>query len=141
MKTVKFAAGEDIVREGDTSNALYIIRSGEVGASISANGARRIVATLKLGDFFGELPLLTGESQPASYTATVDTVCARIDHAALVSALKAHPQIAEDLSALFAAREIALTDGRQELSREAQARRSAETKQRFLARMQRVFRA
>ncbi|HXG17784.1 MAG TPA: mechanosensitive ion channel family protein [Methylomirabilota bacterium] len=137
MKTVRFAAGEDIIQEGDTGNVLYIICNGEVAVSISTNGARRTVATLKLGDFFGESPLMAGESHAASYTAVMDTVCIRIDHAALASVLKTHPQVAEQLYAVSAAREVTRTDGRQELSNEAQARRSVETRQRFLARMQR----
>lgn len=139
MRTIRFAAGEEILREHDTSGALHIVRSGEVSVSVSVNGARREVATLKPGDFFGELSLLTGEAQPAGYTAKSDVMCSLIDHEALEPMLRTHARIADDLCALLATRETTLNGGRQALSIEAEAQRSTEAKNRLLARMRRVF--
>jgi CRP-like cAMP-binding protein len=116
------------------------MRSGEVSVYVSVNGVRREVATLKPGEFFGELSLLTGDSQPAGYTAKSDVVCSLIDHDALASMLANHPQIASDLCAVLAARETTLNDGRQALSDKAAAQQSTEAKKRLLARMQQVFR-
>lgn len=140
MKTVRFAAGEEILRENASSGALHIVRSGEVSVYVSINGSRREVATLKAGEFFGEVSLLTGESQPAGYVAKSDVVCSLVDHDALALMLTNHPQLADSLSTMLAARETALNNGRQALSNEAAAQRSTEAKRRLLARMRQVFR-
>jgi small-conductance mechanosensitive channel/CRP-like cAMP-binding protein len=139
MRTIRFAAGEEILRENASSGALHIVRSGEVSVYVSVNGARREVATLKPGEFFGELSLLTGESQPAGYAAKSDVVCSLIDHDALASMLTNHPQLADGLRTMLAAREMALNDGRQALSNEATTRQSTETKKQLFARIQQVF--
>jgi len=98
------------------------------------------VATLKPGEFFGEVSLLTGESQPAGYAAKSDTECALIDHDALAAMLTIHPRIADDLCAILAAREATLNGGRHALSTESEAQRSIETKKRLLTKMQQMFR-
>lgn len=140
MKIVTFGAGEDILREDDNSSALHLVQSGEVTVYISSNGSRREITTLQPGDFFGALPLMTSESQPAGYTAKSDVVCALVDHNALARVLDQHPHVADALCAALTSREMALSDGRQALSAEEHTRRAAETKQRFLTRMQRVLR-
>lgn len=140
MKTVRFAAGEEILREYDNGGALHIVRSGEVSVYVSSNGARREVATLKPGEFFGELSVLTGDSQPAGYAAKSDVVCSLVDHNALASMLTTHPRLADDLSSLLVARETTLNNGRQALSAEAAAQQSTEAKKRLRARIQQVFR-
>jgi CRP-like cAMP-binding protein len=140
MKTVVFGAGEDILREGESAGALHVIRSGEVAVYLTVDGARHTVATLKPGDFFGELALMTGEPQPAGYAAKSDTVCSVVDHAAFAQVLAAQPKLAEELSAVLVAREMALDNERREHSAEAQARHAAETKSRLLAGIRRAFR-
>ncbi|MGE0685014.1 MAG: cyclic nucleotide-binding domain-containing protein [Candidatus Binatia bacterium] len=140
MKTVRFAAGEEILREHDSSGALHIVRSGEVSVYVSVNSVRREVATLKPGEFFGEVSLLTGESQPAGYIAKSDAVCSLIDHDALASMLRNHPQLADGFSTMLVARETTLNNGRQALSDEAAAQQSTEAKKRLLSRIQQVFR-
>ena len=131
MRTIGFGAGEDILREGESGGSLYVMRSGEVMVYLTEDGARHEVATLKPGDFFGEMALMTGEQRPAGYAAKSDTVCAVIDHAALTHVLRAQPKIAEDLSAVLAARGLAL-DGEWK-------GRAAEPKSRLLAGIRRVF--
>ena len=115
------------------------MRSGEVSVYVSINGTRREAATLKSGEFFGEISLLTGDSQPAGYAAKSDVVCSLVDHDALAPTLTNHPQIASDLCAALAARETTLNNGRQALSDEAAAQQSTEAKKQLLARMRQVF--
>jgi NADH dehydrogenase len=50
-----FEAGQDIVREGDVGNSLFIIQAGEVDVVRRENGMERHLATLGRGEHFGEI--------------------------------------------------------------------------------------
>ena len=57
-----YRKGEVILMEDDDSNqSLFIISKGEVKVVLTAeDGREAILATLKEGDFFGEMSLLDG---------------------------------------------------------------------------------
>jgi len=61
-------AGDVLVREGRRGNELYVIVSGE--ADVTRDGDT--VATLKAGDYFGELAVLQPAPRTATVTATTD---------------------------------------------------------------------
>jgi CRP-like cAMP-binding protein len=140
IRTVEFGAGETISTESNPSGALHIIRSGEVSVWFSEGEHRREVATLKPGEVFCLFASMTGESRPARYAAKGDTSCYVVDHRTLTQLLATYPKLAEDLSTMLAAREMALDDKVKAYSAEIRARHAAETKSRLLARMQQVFR-
>ena len=58
--------GEVLVREGQRGNELYVIVSGQ--AEVSRGG--KTLATLKAGDYFGELAVLRPAPRTATVTAT-----------------------------------------------------------------------
>lgn len=62
-----FEDGEAIFREGETSQEMFIVQQGEVVVEKKSNDASVHLATLKRGDFLGEMSLL--ESLPRSATA------------------------------------------------------------------------
>ena len=61
-----YAADEDIVREGSTGTALYIVLSGN--ARVERGG--ETLGEVKAGDFFGELALIEEHPRSASVIAT-----------------------------------------------------------------------
>ncbi|HZP42858.1 MAG TPA: mechanosensitive ion channel family protein [Candidatus Binatia bacterium] len=139
MKRVHFGAGERIIEQGDFGDSLYLIRSGEIAVHLALDGVRRQVARLDAGDFFGEMSLITGEPRNASCTAVSDAVCYVIDHRTFRSLLDAKPDLARDLSAVLARRQMALDGEREGLSAEARARREAETQSNLLDRIRGFF--
>jgi putative ABC transport system ATP-binding protein len=65
MKRRQFLPGEDIIREGEIGEELFLISEGEV----AVRRDEREVARLGPGEFFGELALLSGEPRNATVTA------------------------------------------------------------------------
>ena len=61
-----FAAGETVVREGETGEEFFLISDGEVDV-VRANHE---VARLGRGEFFGEVALISGEPRNATIVAT-----------------------------------------------------------------------
>lgn len=70
----KFRRGEVIFHQGDPGDALFIVAQGRVKISLPSDaGDEAILATLRAGDFFGELALLDGAPRSASATALEPT--------------------------------------------------------------------
>src|SRR5262249_27344335 len=61
-----FAPGEEILREGDEGDAAYMITSGECRAFRTVSGQEETLATMGVGDVFGEMALLLYEPRAAS---------------------------------------------------------------------------
>ena len=56
-----FSTGEIIVRQGDSADSLFVVKSGVVEVSNPADGPP--LAYLSRGDCFGELALLTSSER------------------------------------------------------------------------------
>jgi ATP-binding cassette subfamily B protein len=69
----KFADGEDIVRQGDPGDKLYLLTRGAADVLVVDGGADRRVNSLKEGDYFGEYALLTGGERTATVRTTQAT--------------------------------------------------------------------
>jgi CRP/FNR family cyclic AMP-dependent transcriptional regulator len=69
-----FNKNEIILLEEDTGNYMYVILSGKVKAvHVHAEGNEHILAVHARGDFFGEMALLDGMTEPATVVAMEDT--------------------------------------------------------------------
>jgi NADH dehydrogenase len=61
-----FETGEIIFHEGDIGDYLYIIVNGEVEVYQQKEGAKKVLAKLGKGEYFGEMALLNQRSRTAS---------------------------------------------------------------------------
>src|SRR5271154_5194587 len=83
------------VREGEKGDGLYVVVSGRLQACSQVNGhAERIYVRYGSGDWFGETPLLSGETHWASVRALNDSVLLKIPRAAFEAMLGRDPRMA-----------------------------------------------
>jgi CRP/FNR family transcriptional regulator, cyclic AMP receptor protein len=67
-----FAAGSTVVREGDEHGiGFFVVADGEGVVSVGGKD----VATVKRGDYFGEVALISDRVRTATVTATTDLKC------------------------------------------------------------------
>jgi NADH dehydrogenase len=98
---VMFEPGQDIVREGDVGQSLYIIRSGEVEVFRRAEngGPPDQLATLRAGDHFGEAAIFKGVRRTATVRAKTRVELLHVMREAALALSDSSPAIAERLSA------------------------------------------
>lgn len=90
-KERRFAAGEQIIRQGDDAVGFYLIVEGS--AEVRSGGT--VLARLGPGDYFGEMALLLEDTpRTADVTAREDTSCLVITQWSFRSLLAAHPDVA-----------------------------------------------
>src|ERR1043166_1648993 len=87
--------GDLVVRENDPGDALYAVGSGRLQAYTRLkSGRERVFATYCNGDCFGEMPLLSGETQWASVRALNDSVLLKIPRDGFNAIVNRDPRVA-----------------------------------------------
>jgi CRP/FNR family transcriptional regulator, cyclic AMP receptor protein len=71
FKARRFSEGETVIQEGSGGAAFFVIDSGE--AKVFVGGEES--ATLKPGDYFGEIALIDEGARSATITASSELVC------------------------------------------------------------------
>ena len=64
-----YADGETIFKEGEPSDAAYVVVEGRVGLSRRANGTESVIANLGAGEMFGEMGLFDRAPPPPARSA------------------------------------------------------------------------
>ena len=108
MRMIMYGPGEVVLRQGDPGDSLYVVRAGSVAVQVGADGARKEVATLTAGQFFGEMSLMTGESRAATVVAKTDCECYIVDKESFREVLDERPELAGVISEILSHRQIAL---------------------------------
>jgi len=141
LKFAPFVKGEAMTRQGAEAHWLYLIAHGEAEVRVGVDGIKNSerVATLKAGDFFGEMGLMTGEPRSATVTALTDVDCYRLDKEAFRATLQKRPEIAEEISAVLARRRVELEAAKGELTDESRKSRLKHHQSDLLRRIQGFF--
>ena len=89
-----------LMEDDDTNQSLFIIAKGEVKVVLTAeDGREAILASLKEGDFFGEMSLLDGEPRSATVRAVEESRLLTIRREDFLLAMKKQPDLALTLLA------------------------------------------
>lgn len=93
LEIVLLPSSEILVREGEDSDALYIVINGRLRVVRNTeDGNESVLLELGRGETVGEAGLITGEKRSATVYAVRDTVLARLSKAAFNQLLAKHPQ-------------------------------------------------
>jgi CRP-like cAMP-binding protein len=98
LRTRRFRKGEVLFHEGDPGDSLFIIASGAVKVVVpSDEGDEAILATVRRGEFLGELALLDGAPRSASAIALEATETLTLPRDRFSALVAAEPAIRDAL--------------------------------------------
>ena len=89
MVDIHAAAGDEIVKEGEIGNCMYIISDG----SVDVFKGTQILMHLQSKDFFGELSLLDTDTRSATVVAVTDCHLFRIDQEPFYDLIESRPEV------------------------------------------------
>jgi small-conductance mechanosensitive channel/CRP-like cAMP-binding protein len=139
-RRVHFGRGERLIEQGAEGASMFVLLQGEAAVSIAQNGTMVQVGSLRMGDCFGEMSLLTGEKRTATVRAEQDCEVIEIAKPAMAAVLREAPECVNQLSELLAARKMetegVLKDAAQGIVQEKKEREYRAT---FLRRLRSVF--
>lgn len=100
-----FPKGQLIVKEGDRAVGFFVITEGAAEVVRGLGGPNeRALATLRAGDFFGEMALLDGYPRSASVRALEDTECLVLSRWDFLAELRQSPHMAASMLPILSAR-------------------------------------
>ena len=103
LRARRFRRGEVLFHEGDPGDALFVVASGAVKVAVpSEDGEEAILATLRRGDFLGELALLDGAPRSASAVALEATETLALPRDQFLALVATEPAIRDALLASLA---------------------------------------
>jgi CRP-like cAMP-binding protein len=118
-----FTANDIIVEQGAPGDSMYIVAEGLLYVYIAQaeSGTLLKVAEISPGQFFGEIPLLTGEPRSATVKAETEALVYEITREDMERLLDKRPEIAEHLTEIIARRRLRDAEFMQHLPAEQQA--------------------
>jgi CRP-like cAMP-binding protein len=96
VQLVELAAGDVLFKQGDRSDALYVVAEGAV-AVVSEGPPRVKLVRLEEGEFFGEIGLMTNAPRRATVEAAEDTQLIRIDLDVIGDLVEDEPRVLQVL--------------------------------------------
>lgn len=94
LEKVKVRAFSPIVKQGEHGDAMFLILDGEARVSVRAEGKEDIIATLGVGDFFGEIALFDEGPRSADVFANKDCTLLRLSKKNVETIVSDHPELA-----------------------------------------------
>jgi len=101
-----FGRGERVIEEGADGESMFILLRGDAQVSVAQNGSTIPVATLRSGDCFGEMSVLTGEKRSATVRAEGDCYVMEIGKDTMGDVIRDSPECLRQLSELLARRKM-----------------------------------
>jgi CRP-like cAMP-binding protein len=93
-----FSTGEMVIREGDPGRSVYVILDGKVKVFTRDNDDNELeLATLGVGQFFGEMSFVSGKPRSSSVTALELSVVVELSHDSMKKVIEQNQAVKEVL--------------------------------------------
>ena len=93
-----YGDGEEIIRQGNAGESMYVVQSGRVEVVLDAGQAdERHLAFLEAGDFFGEMSVFEKEVRSATVRAAGEARVLKVDKKTLLRRIREDPLLAFNL--------------------------------------------
>ena len=94
----RFPAGQEIFKEGDEGDGVYVVKTGQVQISgMVAKDTRHTFSRVEPGEIFGEMAVLENKPRSASALAAQDTTVYFIPRDAMLAMVSRSPRLAQEL--------------------------------------------
>lgn len=98
-------SGDIIITEGEAGDSLFVLTSGTAKAFVRDPKGKSVqVRTMREGDFFGEISLLSGKPRTATITAATRCELLELDRATLDAIAQRKPHVKEVLQDFYVLR-------------------------------------
>ena len=106
FRLLRLSGGTAVCRQGDKADALYVIVAGTFGvyAAPSAGTGETKLRTMRVGECFGEMGLLTGEPRSATVRAEGDGQLLRLERGRFLRVLEDNPALTLRMAATLSRR-------------------------------------
>jgi small-conductance mechanosensitive channel len=122
LRRAAYGRGEEIIRQGEQGDSLFVILRGRVEVCVASDGQEEVVDTLGAGNFFGEMCLLTGAPRSATVRAVEDTEVVPVTVEAFRRIVAQNPAVLEAVTGVVSRRRSRLDSAIHEAETEAAAR-------------------
>ena len=93
-----YSDGEEIIRQGNVGESMYVVQSGRVEVIQSTPGGEtQHLAFLEAGDFFGEMAIFEKQRRSATVRASGQARVLKIDKKTLLRRIREDPLLAINL--------------------------------------------
>ena len=105
LQYAPFARGDVITKQGNPAHWLYILAFGEAEVLFEPAGSPpQAIGSVRAGEFFGEMALLSGNGRSATVVAKTDVECYRLDRASFQALIASHPELGEQVGRVVGTR-------------------------------------
>jgi CRP-like cAMP-binding protein len=94
VEVERIPQGSTVVRQGDPGDAMFFVLEGELRARVDILGKETILATLGVGDFFGDISLFDHGPRSADVVANTDSLVAKFSATAFDNLARQAPDLA-----------------------------------------------
>lgn len=101
-----YGRGERVIEEGAEGDSMFIVLRGSVHVAVLRNDTNIRLGTMRSGDCFGEMSLLTGEPRSATIRADCDCEVLEISKEVMGEVMRDSPQCLTQLSEILASRKL-----------------------------------
>ena len=106
---LQFAKSQTIIKQGESDNRLFIIADGVVSIELNqADGSKTELGRLGVGEFFGEMALMTGEPRTADASALRSTLLLVVQKQTIKNIFSENNNFYNEMAKVLAERQVKL---------------------------------